>query len=635
MDNEFEMMRARGVPAAVVSRAHGELMADRNREFCRVHGLSLRGGGVEDDLGDLDFGDLDFGDLDFGDLGEPVVGLETVAATAQWILFPREGSLYRVQGRWPSGRPIEIAALLLGEEHGEPQGFGGGASMAQVIRIAAARAADAGRCVDVFIEHPLYRPIPAEMEEVFNRMAALVQWLAPLIPEMPTDGRPPPIDPSTIRVHAVDSRPDWLIDEIVDKVSAMINRAIPLDPREERGFDDKRFFMYLTGLEEKAPRFFEYILRDQVFSGSVADTQIWMDLHVAHSQKVRKRARRMPAEDVLHLVNVAYDTIERTEGGLWSDMMASAMDVYLALRMLSEYTNRSELASNGCGAVRSVIVYAGAYHTTHMGRILARLGGLPVLNPTPNTHSSVLRVENIPIVGPGPTDWAFTDTVGRLLEYAALPPSPGHVKVEHHISLPLNGLSQSMQRWDGLESARGLLQSGLYDQTLDDKLTPMIEELLYKLDPTEGDPGEGDPGELARLVRFAVDHAGYNPSAVSMMNLAETMVKVRVNPGLWFPEMLAVRHWSQMVQSAIEKVGTNYDINIDWDVGDMWANLKFDNMVDQSEHLSRVQQAGLRLLESGYMAVLEMGLLDTIPSQTIIARAEHRSDALIGYLRSR
>lgn len=286
---------------------------------------------------------------------------------AETIVGPMEGAILDCVGRLPSGAPLDMCVLLLGEGHVVPAEQPG-VTAQQLIALAG----QTGRCVDVYVETPVSGRSRAHAGD--RTLARLNQWLLPCL----THQAGCDLDAAHVRVHAFDTR--------VRRADWRQGGAVPADagtpfPGGWTTGVQYAYFSYLSGLGPRPDGFAEH-LRDSYLNGSGPDTERWLARHDELAARVRRRTRRMPRADVCAVLMAAYVAVRHCD---WGNLMAQASDVYLLLRMIAPYDDRPQRPANGCGQPRSCLVYAGAAHTRHIARALTRLcHGRDKRPPTPN-----------------------------------------------------------------------------------------------------------------------------------------------------------------------------------------------------------------------------------------------------------
>lgn len=286
---------------------------------------------------------------------------------AETIVGPMEGTLVDCFGQLPSGAPLDLCVLLLGEGHVVPADQPG-VTAQQLIALAG----QTDRCVDVYVETPVYGRSRAYGGG--RTLARLNQWLLPCLTHQPGCD----LDAAHVRVHAFDTRvrrADWRRDGAVQA-----DAGSPF-PGGWTAAVQRAYFYYLSGLGSRPNGFAEH-LRDSYLNGSAPDTERWLARHDELAARVRRRTRLMPREDVGAVLLAAYAPVRFCD---WGNLMAQASDVYLLLRMIAPYDDRPQRPANRCGQPQSCLVYAGAAHTRHIAHALTRLcHGRDTRPPTPN-----------------------------------------------------------------------------------------------------------------------------------------------------------------------------------------------------------------------------------------------------------
>jgi len=322
------------------------------------------------------------------------------AAAALGVVGPSEATAIHAVGRWPSGAPIDLYVLCLGEEHLPASTRPGFLTIRQLMQVAAERARSLGVCVDAFLEESMQRcdfvsvggncvPSRADRSRPRGVMHVRTGGLAQITWSLAGAVPPPhhvetlqaqrllnPLGETGARVHWFDSRGEC--GDISSEHKRAMGRAydgevIRIDDAATR----RRWMLALMGMKPDAtpldraalPR--DFLLQlEQVVGGAAANA--WERGHWANFEsRVYKRAQRMHAVDLTHLAETIVDTHRETN---FAAILANVADFYLMLRMLVPYRAGPVCAA---GPPRHCLVYAGAFHTRHVIDILGALGHSP------------------------------------------------------------------------------------------------------------------------------------------------------------------------------------------------------------------------------------------------------------------
>jgi len=323
------------------------------------------------------------------DVRRQLADAQQTAAAAEGIMGPYEAYAAHVVARWPSGAPIELGVLSLGEAHmpyrEEPRAI----TVRQLMQVAAVRARQRGTCVDAYIEASMTRAawrdgrrvrrdrsMPRQVTSWGCSLAQVAWSMAGAVAaphDVPAQQTINPLGATGARVHWFDARPE-LIAGYADASdeSGLINviyygENVRLDRRVA-----EEWMATLMGLTDTfcfpdqippPPDLVELLLR---LVGREA-TDAWLRAQAVTIERVSRRARRIPLGDLQWL---ATHVIETQPHNTLRGVLANVADFYLMLRMLLRFP------AGNCpaGPPRHCLVYAGSSHTRHAQAILRRIG---------------------------------------------------------------------------------------------------------------------------------------------------------------------------------------------------------------------------------------------------------------------
>jgi len=321
------------------------------------------------------------------DVQRQLADAQQTAAAAEGIMGPYEAYAAHVVARWPSGAPIELWVLSLGEEHmphrEEPRAI----TVRQLMQVAAVRARQRGTCVDAYIEASITRAAWRPDGRLVRRDRSMprqvtgsgwaitqVAWSmagAVAAPhDVPAEQTTNPLGATGARVHWFDARPESIagyVDESGLIRTIYYGENVPLDRRVA-----EEWMATLMGLTDTfcfpdqiapPPDLVELLLR---LVGREA-TDAWLEAQAVTIKRVSRRARRIPLGDLQWL---AGHVIETQPFNTLRAVLANVADFYLMLRMLLPFP------AGNCpaGPPRHCLVYAGSGHTQHVYKILCRIG---------------------------------------------------------------------------------------------------------------------------------------------------------------------------------------------------------------------------------------------------------------------
>jgi hypothetical protein len=326
------------------------------------------------------------------------------------IVGPLTGVAMTVDGQLPSGTPLALQMLVLGEAHVIPSPQPG-ILMTELLTVASKTAAARNVCLDVFLETPgAHRSTRVYTGR--RTLPVLNQFVAPCF-----SGERCPLEQRHTRIHAFDMRvmhADWTRRRPIkgDDTGFPFTDGWPAGLRYA-------YVSYLSGLGPRPDGFVER-LQETFLHGNPQDAAHWIAAHEQRGGRIRRRTVRMPWEDVGAVLHAAYLT---TVGNSWGMLMSGASDVYLVLRMIAPYHDRPQRIANACGPPRHCIVYAGACHADHLVRTMTwlvhgRHAQVPL--PTRPPITDHLPVNEIAVIDSANYRTAPPDTVGHLLERIGL-----------------------------------------------------------------------------------------------------------------------------------------------------------------------------------------------------------------------
>jgi len=321
------------------------------------------------------------------DVQRELAEAQHTAAAAEGIMGPCEADAAHVVARWPSGAPIELTVLCLGERHQphseEPRTI----TVRQLMQVAAVRARRGGTCVDAYIEASITRAawrfgrlvrrdrsMPrqvtgsgASLLQIAWSMAGAVAAPHDVSAQLATN----PLGTTGARVHWFDARAESIAgydDESGLNEAIYYGEKVPLDRRVA-----EEWMATLMGLSDTLrlpeeppppPRDLVKLLR-RLGGREAADD--WLEAHAQTVERVSRRARRLPSDDLQWL---AGHVIETQRTNTLSGVLSNVADFYLMLRMLLPFP------AGNCpaGPPRHCVVYAGNAHTRHVQAILRRIG---------------------------------------------------------------------------------------------------------------------------------------------------------------------------------------------------------------------------------------------------------------------
>ena len=438
-----------------------------------------------------------------------LAGIDAQVGNRTTIVGPFIGELQSLRLGSTATR-VHVDILLLGEAHTPlPRLLGANEAKIDDFLVAAAYRAAYGnkpRCLDIMLEYPEYRGVRGNNSFLSYAREHSTEWpgtatslehvrsfLHGCIPKKRMDplNRPPCLlGDKQVRVHAFDVRihiagPCGML--AVALQAAVNNKVGPLPAAwMHTGKLRHDFWLFLMGL---GPDLSDDVDWPPIMYNTVADflcsevvqqkdlvKKLYIRSHREMSDVVRKRARKLePA--VLRQVTKAL--IDAAQVPTMRYLMADATDLYLFLRMLSRNSDRTgpcDFAQEGGRVPSLCIIYAGAYHTSHISNTCRLLRGEPaVFVPLcPNTGrprypmTKLLPLKEVDGVD-NPT--AGNITVNRLLDQIGLhrpgpesPPEPANAKTPKTKAQAKVKASQVGRPPPG---ARALKEIRLYQRSVD------------------------------------------------------------------------------------------------------------------------------------------------------------------------
>jgi len=335
------------------------------------------------------------------EISAQLAGAQQVVRTARGVVGPHVVTGTHLQTNWPSGAPIDMWVVCLGEFHLRPHERTHYVTVKKIMQAAAQRARRRGVCVDAFIEESWWRSsaLPHSgawvrrdrsrprqvtgnrstanlaMTEISWSMAGAVA--APHAVSTAQPRLPNPLGNVGARVHWFDSRAENRIATEGIYYGSEDRVVFPSVARwwllSILGWDDKK-----RRVDPSRPLDPGLISELERLVGDTESSE-WLDLHRLGLERMARRSRKIPPEDLAWLMKHLVDTmvvykVKEHNGVPLSNIFACVADFYLLLRMFVPYPAGRACAA---GPPRHCLVYAGAFHTDHVNDCLEAMGREP------------------------------------------------------------------------------------------------------------------------------------------------------------------------------------------------------------------------------------------------------------------
>jgi len=337
------------------------------------------------------------------EISAQLAGAQQVVRAARGVVGPHVVTGTHLQTNWPSGAPIDMWVVCLGEYHLPQPERKHYVTVKKIMQAAAQRARRLGVCVDAFIEESWWRSFALpdsgawvrrdrsrprqvtgnkstaklSMTEISWSMAGAVAAPHAVSISTAQPRLPNPLGNVGARIHWFDSRAENHVATEGIYYGEHNRVVFPMVARwwllSILGWDDKQ-----RRVDPSRPLDPGLLSELERLVGPTESSE-WLDLHRLGLERMARRSRKIPPEDLAWLIRHLVETmvvykVKEHNGVPISNIFACVADFYLLLRMFVPYPTGRACAA---GPPRHCLVYAGAFHTDHVNDCLEAMGREP------------------------------------------------------------------------------------------------------------------------------------------------------------------------------------------------------------------------------------------------------------------